>query len=44
MSKLSSLSNSPEQRLAGLRHHAVQQQQATLSRLRAAIEARKSAR
>lgn len=42
MSKLSSLSNYPEQRLAGLRRHAAQQQQATLSRLRAAIEALKA--
>ncbi len=42
MSKLSSLSNYPEHRLAGLRRHAAQQRQATLERLRAAIEALKA--
>jgi len=39
MSKLAPKSSYPEQRLAGLRRHAADQQQATFSRLRAAIEA-----
>jgi hypothetical protein len=42
MSELVPKSPYPEQRLAGLRRHAAQQQQATLSRLRAAIEALQS--
>lgn len=42
MSKLAPPSIYPEHRLAGLRRHAAQQQQATLSRLRAAIEALKA--
>lgn len=39
MSNLAPPSTYPEQRLAGLRRHATEQQQATFSRLRAAIEA-----
>ncbi len=42
MSNLSPPSNYTEQRLAGLRRHAAEQRQATLSRLRAAIEALKA--